>query len=316
MRDPDTAPRIHVAGNSVLDLLLRDVSLDDAQGVEAWKEGSVNFLQHPVTAALGGNGAGTAYVLGRLEETVSLNTQVGTDPLGSIVRSWLRQARVTLVAPPAKTTAVNVVLLSPRGKPQWHYYTGQKVVWGRSLAVKKADWFFASGYGQVQSQDLEELLDVFRAFRTRGAKVAFDPGPWILANVPREQVSCALGQVDCLIGTEAELSTGHWSRSIQVLVEELLELGPKLVAVKRGAEGAACGERSKGVEVLRTEVVSCANAVGAGDTFNAGLLHGLCRGKELASAVRIGLDLSTQVVKRGRGVLGAVSNQTPGTSQN
>ena len=38
---------IHVAANSILDLVVRDVSLGDGQEVEAWGRGRVHFLDHP-----------------------------------------------------------------------------------------------------------------------------------------------------------------------------------------------------------------------------------------------------------------------------
>ena len=54
----------------------------------------------------------------------------------------------------------------------------------------------------------------------------------------------------------------------------LLDRGPRLVCLTRGADGATALTRGLRVEVpaVRTEVV---DTVGAGDTFNAGLLAGL-----------------------------------------
>ena len=71
-------------------------------------------------------------------------------------------------------------------------------------------------------------------------------------------------------------------------------------------KGAAFAGRDQGTGVLTAERVEGANTVGAGDTFNAGLLHGLCRGEGLEDAVRIGLRLATEAVKQGRGAVGAL----------
>lgn len=78
---------IHVAGNSVLDLRVRDVNLEEGQDVGAWDRGSVLFLDHPVEPTLGGTAA-TAYLLGRLGARVSLNTQIGDDAFGAILMDW------------------------------------------------------------------------------------------------------------------------------------------------------------------------------------------------------------------------------------
>ena len=304
MRDVRSGPLIHVAGNSVLDVLLRDVPVD------GMSSSNVHFLKHPVDGVLGGNGGTAAYLLGRLGERVSLNTQVGTDSLGILVRGWFDESEVTLVGSPARTTAVNVVMLRPGGESRWVYYTGEKVAWRRSLDVSEARWFFVSGYGQVTSEDLRELVEVFEVFRSQGAKVVFDPGPWFFATVTREEMLHAWQHVDCLIGTEGELSTWRSYKAVEALVEGLLDQGPKQVVVKRGGDGAAFGGIDEAIASLPTEQVEVANTVGAGDSFNAGLLHGLCHGETLEKAVSIGLRLATQAVKQGRGVLGALGEKS------
>ena len=296
---------IHVAGNSVLDLRVRDVSLGDRQEEGAWDRGSVLFLDHPIEPTLGGTAA-TAYLLGRLGERVSLNTQVGDDAFGAILKGWLADAAVQRVVLPAKSTAANILLVAPDGTPRWHYYTGQKVEWRRSLAVTNAAWFYASGYGQATEADLAEMCTVFKALRSRGTRVAFDPGPWLFLHAPRERMEETWAHVNCLIGTETELSTWHKDESVMALVGRLLTLGPQQVVVKRGAEGAAFGEAGAGAQSLSTERVDDANAVGAGDTFNAALLHSLNRGASLDEAVEKALQLATAAVRRGKGVLGAL----------
>lgn len=298
-------PHLHVAGNAVVDLLVRDANPSESAAVSTWNRGSVHFLDRPVEPALGGTAA-TAYLLGQLGGCVSLNTQVGGDVLGGVLRGWLSDARVRMVTPPAASTATNVILLASDGTPRWHYHTGQKVDWRRSIEVTDATWFYASGYGQADGDDLATLCEVFAQFRSRGTRVAFDPGPWLFANAGRDLMEQAWKHVDCLIGTEAELSTWHAAGSATELVERLLVFGPCWVVAKRGAEGAAFGERGGRVSTLPTTPVERGNAVGAGDTFNAALLHGLAQGAELREAVREALRLATAAVARGKGVLGAL----------
>lgn len=297
--------RIHVAGNAVLDLLVRGVDPAAGEDVASWGRGSVQFLDHPVIPALGGTAA-TAYLLGRLGTPVSLNTQIGDDALGGVIRHWLADAGVSLVCPVATSTATNVILLATDGTPRWHYHTGQKIDWRRSAAVTDATWFYASGYGQADGEDLAQLRDVFEAVRSRGVRVAFDPGPWLFARTTREEMEQAWAQVDCLIGTEAELSTWYAGDSLEELVARLLARGPQGVVVKCGAEGAVYGVANGKVERCPTEPVENANTVGAGDTFNARLLHGLAQGEPPGVAVAEAVCLATAAVKRGKGVLGAL----------
>lgn len=262
---------IHVAGNSVVDVLIHCAKAGLGPAADAWTSENVRFLKEPPAAVLGGNGGATAYLLGRLGERVSLNTQIGTDAFGEILRGWMSSAGVHLTAPPASTSAVNWVQVSSGGERRSIYYTGDKVVWRRSLDVPDVAWFYASGYGQATAEDLRELTTAFQEFRSRGTGIAFDPGPWLFAAAGREAMLTSYREVDCLIGTESELATWHPADGVEELIEALLDCGPERVVVKRGATGAAFGRRGESVEQVPVDPVAGQNTVGAGDTFNAGL---------------------------------------------
>ena len=299
---------IHVAGNSVLDLPVRNVPLSMGPAADGWARGNVHFLDRPVEGVLGGSGGATAYLLGRLGVRVSLNTQVGGDVLGGVLRTWFDRANVDLLAPPAAHTAVNVISLSPEGARRSFYYTGEKVDWRRSLEVSEAGWFFASGYGQVDGGDLRVLIEVFGILQERGICVAFDPSPWFFKRASRADMFRAWERVDCLLGTEAELATWESGLDVEALIERLLGYGPRWVAVKQGAKGAAFGDLEGAIGRVPAERIERAYTVGAGDTFNASVLDGLCRGLTLETAVQHGVRLATQAVRQGGGVLGALGD--------
>jgi sugar/nucleoside kinase (ribokinase family) len=200
---------------------------------------------------------------------------------------------------------VNIIFLGKEGTRISAYYTGDPVAWRESLGVRETAWFYASGYGQVGCEDLEALIEVFQASRSRGVNVAFDPGPWFFAAATHEQMLRAWRWTDCLIGTESELGTWRTYSGVQDLIRQTLREGPEHVVVKRGEKGAAFGSHGDRVASMGTEGVFGANTVGAGDTFNAGVIHGLCNGATLEASVKLGLELSTRAVRRGRGVLGA-----------
>ena len=294
---------IEVASNAVLDVLVRDVAAPDGPARDGWGA-NVQLLTKPVEVALGGCGAAAAYVLGRLGERVSLNTNLGADSWGQLLGSWLQGAGVQ-VRPSAFTdTAVHLIQLSPEGKRRSYYYTGEKVPWARSLEGSTPEWFLAARYGKVDAVDLEELGRIFAQLRQLGTKVVFDPGPWFKGRVEAPDMLALWSQVYCLVATEEELQAWHPAGDAQALAAQLLELGPAQVVVKRGKAGAVCADQ-RGVLALPTTPVEGGNTVGAGDTFNGRLVCGLCRGEKLEDAVRAALVLATQAVRQGRGVLGA-----------
>jgi sugar/nucleoside kinase (ribokinase family) len=113
-------------------------------------------------------------------------------------------------------------------------------------------------------------------------------------------------QTDCLIGTEAELATHRSDEGIEGLISGLLCEGATRVVIKRGARGAAFGESGGPTGVLKVDPIAASNTVGAGDSFNAGVIHRLCAGEPLEAAVAFGLQVAGRAVRSGRGAMGAL----------
>jgi sugar/nucleoside kinase (ribokinase family) len=304
---------LHIAGNAVLDILVRDVADDTSAAADVWSS-NVQRLAQPLTAALGGGGAGAAYVAGRFGATVTLNSNLGTDAWGELLQSWLRQANVNLCPLYAEASAAHVITLTPEGRRRSFYYTGSKVDWQRSLDEPTPEWFLASGYGGIDAGDAGSLLHVFRELREHGTKVAFDLSPWFAQCIDRTTMLQLWQQTDCLIGTWEELA--YWlleAGDAQTLAERLTGYGPVMVVVKQGERGAVGVSRDQpGGPVARVniavQVVANANSVGAGDTLNGRLLYELCRGQSLATALEQAVATATAVVAKGKGVLGLAVN--------
>jgi sugar/nucleoside kinase (ribokinase family) len=302
---------LHIAGNAVLDILVRDVADDTSAAADVWSS-NVQRLAQPLTAALGGGGAGAAYVAGRFGATVTLNSNLGSDAWGELLQSWLRQANVNLCPLYAEASAAHVITLTPEGRRRSFYYTGSKVEWQRSLDEPTPEWFLASGYGGIDAGDAGLLLHVFRELREHGTKVAFDLSPWFAQCIDRTMMQQLWQQTDCLIGTWEELA--FWlpeADDAQALAACLTEYGPLMVVIKQGeygAVGASCSQSGGLVTSFNVDAqfVANANSVGAGDTLNGQLLYELCHGQPLATALERAVVTATAVVAKGKGVLGLV----------
>ncbi len=295
--------RIHVAGNTVLDVVVPGVPLA-SPGADSWGA-NVQLLREPVTAVLGGCGAAPAYLLARLGHAVSLSTNLGTDTFGSLLTGWLRDAGVGLEPPPAVGTAsaTHVMHISGRER-QSSYYRGGPVDWAAGLPAEPPDWFIASGHGAVSAADLNQLTTVCAGLRRTGVRVLFDPSPWFAGRVDRAEMLRMWSVVDVLSATQEELAC--WLPDVDDAAGGLatagVSAGPSLVVVKRGPEGATWATAQDQGEVT-TRVVQ-GNSVGAGDSFNARLVDGLARGESPGEAVTAAVETATNVVDVGRGVLG------------
>lgn len=294
---------VHVAGNAALDILVRDVTASDVPAQDAWGV-NVQLLSHPVQAALGGCGAAPAYVLGYLGRRVVLNSNFADDAWGQMLARWLAEVGVEWLPCIDAATAAHVIALQPDGRRRSCYYAGANVDWSRSLAGETPEWFLVSGYGKVQAADLEELRQVCGTMRQRGAQVLFDPSPWFAGRVTVEAMQTLWAQIDCLTATEAELAQWEVGDDCAGLAAGVLARGVEKVVVKQGGKGAFYAQRDGARGRAEVAFIAGANTVGAGDSFNGRLVHGLCGGEDLGTAVRAAADLATRVVRGGRGVLG------------
>jgi ribokinase len=305
---------LHIAGNAVLDILLRDVADGPVTPADVWGD-NVQRLTQPLSAALGGGGAGAAYVAARCGATVSLNSNLGGDTWGELLRTWLCRADIAICRSYAGASAAHVITLTPQGRRRSFYYTGSKVDWRRSLAEPTPEWFLASGYGGIDAGDAGVLLDVFRVLRERGSRIAFDPGPWFARYTDRAAMQQLWRFTDCLIGTQEELA--FWlpqADDAPTLAVELSACGPRMVIVKLGEHGAVGADRTRPGDPpatinVTTRAVRGANSVGAGDTLNGRLLYELCRGRPLAQALERAVATASAVVATGKGVLGLITDQ-------
>jgi 2-dehydro-3-deoxygluconokinase len=84
---------------------------------------------------------------------------------------------------------------------------------------------------------------------------------------------------------EAELLTGE--SDPELAARQLKELGPSMVVVKLGADGALALAGDDIVRVPGTPLERVIDPVGAGDAFAAGFLSGLLRGFTTAAALRL-----------------------------
>ena len=304
-------PRVHIAGNTAVDVLVRAPEGLPAEAADRWGANTL-LITDPIEITMGGGGAAPAYILGRLGQTVSLNTNLGADRVGDTVTGWLREASVELVAtdpvPPA--TAVHVVQLDSEGRRRSAYFAGDKVVWRHSASVATPDWLLVSGYGRVDDDDAGELLELFATVRERGARVVFDPSPWFADRVPAPRMRDLWRHVDGLVATEEELA--HWLPALsgEDLARAALAAGPAWVVVKRGGEGALFASRDTAeVGEVTTEAIRGTSSIGAGDTLNGRLVYGLSTGEGFGEAVAAAVALATHVVRNGRGVLAAFDPQ-------
>jgi sugar/nucleoside kinase (ribokinase family) len=94
---------------------------------------------------------------------------------------------------------------------------------------------------------------------------------------------------------EARVITGE--KTVEEAAKALQSLGPKLIVIKCGAEGSFALEDSK-TYFQPPRLVNVFDAVGAGDTFNAGFLYGYRQSWSISDCLAFGNSTASLYISR------------------
>lgn len=227
----------------------------------------------------------TAIALGRLGANVGLLTGLSTDMFGQQLTEALAASHVDashVIAADRPSTLAFVRLI--RGQATYSFFDEGSA--GRMLTEEDmprlSDGVSALYFGGI-SLASEPAADAYAALLTReaqGRAVMIDPNirPAFVEDEGRyrARLSDMFQKADIVKVSDEDL---NWIDpapvSLTTKVQKILEAGPSVVIVTRGGDGAV-GFLRKGDEVrVPALTVDVVDTVGAGDTFNAGVLANL-----------------------------------------
>ena len=284
--------------------MVPDASGEAGAGEDRRLPTTLRILTEGPSATLAGGAGWPAYLLARLGHAVQLNTRLGRDLFGTFLRDRLARAGVEVVGPDAAATAVSLISASAGGLRSGFVYPGEPIDWRASVtrlrSVPGTRWFFASGYSGVSEADFRTLKELFTELRDQEVRIVFDPSPWFAKRVERDAMLELLSSVYCLSATQSELGAWFPAADPKTLARHILDCGTACVVVKQGPDGATVATAHGTMQRVPTNPIAGANTVGAGDTFNAGLLHGLSTDLPVPDAVTLAVRMATEVVRVGR----------------
>lgn len=231
------------------------------------------------TSYVGGSPANVAVGLASLDHDSRLTAYLGDDENGRRVREHLLDADVVLT--PGSTGA-------PRTSTATAHLDAEGVASYRFDLLWKVGPQDLHGVGHLHTGSVAATLEpgasvvLSTMSRARaGATVSYDPNcrPTIMGSPHevRARIEECVGRSDVV---KASAEDVEWLYGGDVGADEVAalwgRLGPSLVVVTRGAEGALAHLSGPDVTVeLEPATVAVVDTVGAGDSFMAGLLSGL-----------------------------------------
>ncbi len=253
-------------------------------------------------ANVGGSPFNLAVGLARLGQPAALFTAISTGFAGERLMRTLRDEGVNTesIARSAAATTLSLIGLDAQGVPSYAFYgegCADRLVGLDDLARVPAELAllnlgsFATVVEPVASTQ-RALVERERARGAARALIAYDPN--IRLNVEpdlarwRDQLDWMLPRTDLLKVSDEDLGLLLPGTAIDDFAARALAAGVKLVVVTRGAQGAI-GWTAHGRVAIDTVPVKVVDTVGAGDTFQAGLITWLAEHALLAVPALAGL---------------------------
>jgi 5-dehydro-2-deoxygluconokinase len=245
---------------------------------------------------VGGFAGNVSTALARLQVRTSIVSKVGNDGHGEFIRDFLTREGVDAgwlrIDHTLNTPIVFCEIWPPDRFPLLFYRTPTCPDWELTTedfdldAVADAPILLVSGTGLARDKSRAAHMAALERHRhTAIFDLDYRPSFWSEAEAYRRAVRAALPHANIVVGNEDEVRAATGIEDPRQGIVSLRALGPRVLILKRGGEGAALFEGDRVVEVppVRMDVV---NGLGAGDAFLASVTHGLLRKIDLETAVR------------------------------
>lgn len=258
--------------------------------------GEPSFAPYP-----GGAVFNTAIALGRLGVPSGFFSGVSTDLFGRMLETALAASHVdpSHALRSARPTTLAFVTLEA-GQAQYAFYdeatAGRMVTPGDVPDVPEEVTALFFGGISLVAEPCGSAYEAMMLGTSATRVTMIDPNirPSFITDETayRARIERMVASADIVKVSDEDL---HWlcgEGALADLAAALLAKGPKLVCVTEGAEGAH-GFTTRDHVFVTAEQVAVADTVGAGDTFNAGVLAALFQAKALTKEAIQSLDAAT-----------------------
>jgi sugar/nucleoside kinase (ribokinase family) len=264
------------------------------------------LLADRMMLTLGGSSAIVAHNLSALGSRVGFQSCIGDDDLGQIALQALKRSAVDVSRMRRVAESVKTGITVTLQRDAWrNMVTYSGTIADLTFEDLDLDYLADSQHFHFSSFYLQQGLrpqvpELFRKMKAAGVTISLDTN-----DDPDDTweggLDNALSYVDVFMPNEREAKKAAGVSDRETALDKLAAIVP-LVVVKLGREGAMA---QRGAErcVSPAVKVDAVDAVGAGDSFDAGFLHEYVRGAELSSCLRSG------------NLAGALSTTRPGGTE-
>jgi len=272
-------------------------------------EGNKGIAYSPtLECTFGGAESNVAIGIARLGHRVGWFSQLGDDPIGSIIVKTLRGEGVDVSRVQRISEAGTGIMMREvvAGQTSVYYYRRASAASLMSYGLLDEPYMagarilHVTGITTALSQSARQtVIEAVRLARKHGVKVSFDPNLrlklWSIEEA-REVLLPLAAEADYFLPGLDELKLLYATEDVDAIFGKLQELNNTCV-VKGGDNVTYLIEQGTVTPVPYFRVDRIVDTVGAGDAFCAGFLSGLLRGYSHEEAVRLGNLLGSMVIQ-------------------
>jgi len=288
---------ISVVGNVNVDVLISPTSTLPPPGAE-WPVDSIELRP-------GGAAANAGLTLAGLGSPPLVTGCVGDDDLGRLLLDELARAGIHggVAVVSGARTGVSVGFEAPGRDRSFFTSLGSLASFDVSLVPEAAlerRFVLLCGYNLLPRMRGDAARQLLRRAHDNGATTLFDAG-WDLDDWPepaRREVADLLPLVDVFLPNDDEATALTGEEDPLASARALQGISGGWVVVKRGAAGCVAAGPHEAELAAPAPPVEVTDTTGAGDAFNAGLLHALARDLGWEEALTFATRVASTVVSR------------------
>ncbi|MCQ2958716.1 MAG: PfkB family carbohydrate kinase [Bacteroidales bacterium] len=262
---------IYTIGETVIDLIFKDMQ--------------------PQAAKVGGSALNTSVSLGRLGDKVSFISEIGFDELGDLCKSFLVENAVDtthLVQYADKKTSLALAFLNEKNDAKYQFYKEFKDEMSLlNIDFKSTDYFLFSSSFSINQRVRKCVANLLHLAGGEQVLLYYDPN--MRRNLTPDSIEYFYVQenfryADLVHLSDEDACAIFGTNDVNCVFLELQKYGVKALVFTQ----------NKNDVIVKTEVleksynvpeINVVSTIGAGDTFNAGILHCLAKEKIAKDAV-------------------------------
>ena len=278
-----------------MNLINREKRLELSEFIKAKKEPSFSC---------GGSCPNTIITLSALGIKSTLAGKIGDDEYGTIYRERLTalDVRDNLAVSDKNVTGSSIILITPDSERTMNTYLGANrdfcpddVI---ESEVSSADFFHFTGYMWDTQNQMEAIRKTLEIAKRNNVMVSFDiADPFAVGRYHDAFLKLIENDCDIVFANKEEARMLFDNYDPYECCKTMGKLCETAI-VKNGKKGSFISYKRKVYEIPVQGPATPVDTTGAGDTYAAGFLYGLCHGLDIERSGSIASCLAGQIIKK------------------